>query len=1394
MKKILLFLFISSTVYLVADSYITQFMNETFENLDNWTVGGEENGSSWELQNHDSAGGIAPQLQIDWDPAVVGLQYITTESINTTGNTKLLLSFNHFLDDYSGNNNSYTIGVQTSSDSLTWHTIWDSLASETIYSETRELETSNDDVGSTTFYLRFFFDGNTYDVDSWAIDNVQLSSISEITGTWSSLNSPYYIDMDITIPIDSTLTIEPDVEVIFTGPHQLSVYGNLLAEGDWGQFITFTAQNTLEGWRGLRFYEQDISGQAASKLNKCTFEYSHATGTDWDQYGGAVYFQNSSDVEIHYSYFRNNVADKHGGAIYARQSDLQLVNCHVENNQAEQGGGISIVNSNFNIINTDIENNLATICGGGISITQLSELNLLYSVLNRNNGTSYGGAISADHSSVNIDRSNIINCNAGTYGGLVGQNTSDLIVQNSIVWNNSDNLLFFDGTKDISYSLWEGGSGESWFTENCIDADPLFEDNANDIFLPRWDSFPIFDETRSPCIDAGNPNSSFDIDNTICDIGRHYFDQGPHVPPGAVSGVWTSAQSPYLIGGNIFIEEDTTLEIEPDVEVIFCGPYGLTVYGNLLAEGNWGELITFTCQDTDYGWAGIHFLDQAFTSQPDSKLNHCRLEHAKSSSTERNEDGSALYLRMIDNLEINYSYFENNSATGDGGAIYCQQFSGTILNCNFRDNYAEKGGALGISNSNINILNTNVEYNEASVAGGALYGINSVINIDYTVINQNVATSYCGAILGTNCEIEIDHTNVINCTSNVYGGMMGQSGSNLTMINSIVWNNSDTSFFFDGNMNIDYSLVEGGTAESWFNDSCIDDDPLFGDNENDNFDLRWDNFPLFDETRSPCIDAGDPFSPFDIDNTYTDLGRNYYDQGNYYPPGNVSGTWTLAESPYYIGGDITVADETTLIIEQGVEVYFGGRFDFSVLGSLIVNGTESSPVIIDSRDPIHGWNGFYVQGSADADSIIIEHSVLKNARSGSKKSNHGGLFWLNNGNHLKIENSTIENCSAEGSGGVFYAYLSDFTIKNCLITQNSSMQNGGCIAIYNSNPTVVNCTFTANSANWNGQAMYSGASSFPEIQNCIFWANSGTDIVAAELFEITYSDIENGTGETWFGEGCIDSNPLFKNELNSDYSITADSPCIDAGNPSILDIDTTISDMGAFYFDQSYPIITSISDVPEDQGHQVQLIWSNSSLNSTYSPYTFYTIWRKDDNLSGKENLYSSMKELLFHWKESSKKSLYWDRSGEVWSFIDQVAALPNHAEYAYVSPTLQDSSTVNCGITDFMIVFHGLTNYYESEIVSGYSIDNIAPDETRAYIAKNRSNYQLCWETVETGTVHGNSYPELNGVWYKVYSGNTPDFLCDESNLIGIVTECTYQIQSDENRQFYKIVVTDTP
>lgn len=154
---------------------------------------------------------------------------------------------------------------------------------------------------------------------------------------------------------------------------------------------------------------------------------------------------------------------------------------------------------------------------------------------------------------------------------------------------------------------------------------------------------------------------------------------------------------------------------------------------------------------------------------------------------------------------------------------------------------------------------------------------------------------------------------------------------------------------------------------------------------------------------------------------------------------------------------------------------------------------------------------------------------------------------------------------------ITYSY--DILVSRCLIHHN----NGTGIRNWGSYVTsVVNCTISGNGAYGIYNSYYN---SNIYVQNSIV-----ADNVMMALFNNTqynpvalceYSDMVGGNGMPWFGNGCMDGDPMFADTLARDYSLLDGSPCIDAGDPaSPQDPDGTTADMGAIYHDQLVNIET----------------------------------------------------------------------------------------------------------------------------------------------------------------------------------------------------------------------------
>jgi predicted outer membrane repeat protein len=164
---------------------------------------------------------------------------------------------------------------------------------------------------------------------------------------------------------------------------------------------------------------------------------------------------------------------------------------------------------------------------------------------------------------------------------------------------------------------------------------------------------------------------------------------------------------------------------------------------------------------------------------------------------------------------------------------------------------------------------------------------------------------------------------------------------------------------------------------------------------------------------------------------------------------------------------------------------------------------------------------------------------------------------------------TISVNSASWGAGV-YCRESSPNFTNCTLSGNLASRIGGGVYFLSSSP-VLNSTTIAFSG---GEAIYFQNSAGSQIHHCDFFGNTGGSF--------TFYNNDSSQGPPQIGEldttnANGDSCDTFRNIFldpefisSDDFHLQASSPCIDAGDPSLpLDPDTTVADIGAFYFDQS---------------------------------------------------------------------------------------------------------------------------------------------------------------------------------------------------------------------------------
>jgi len=130
--------------------------------------------------------------------------------------------------------------------------------------------------------------------------------------------------------------------------------------------------------------------------------------------------------------------------------------------------------------------------------------------------------------------------------------------------------------------------------------------------------------------------------------------------------------------------------------------------------------------------------------------------------------------------------------------------------------------------------------------------------------------------------------------------------------------------------------------------------------------------------------------------------------------------------------------------------------------------------------------------------------------------------------------------------------------------------------------------------------------------------------------------------------------------------------------------------------------LNSVKDVPFDQGGKVELVWSASPLDTNINTLPYYSIWRALPQSTLKKTRIMKTAEGTFAWE---------------W-----LANQPAHRDslYSYIASTPFDSMSGTNGMEYFMVSAQTSDKnvFYNSNIDSGYSVDNLPPVSPRKLTA----------------------------------------------------------------------------
>ncbi|MEC8192538.1 MAG: MopE-related protein [Myxococcota bacterium] len=276
-----------------------------------------------------------------------------------------------------------------------------------------------------------------------------------------------------------------------------------------------------------------------------------------------------------------------------------------------------------------------------------------------------------------------------------------------------------------------------------------------------------------------------------------------------------------------------------------------------------------------------------------------------------------------------------------------------------------------------------------------------------------------------------------------------------------------------------------------------------------------------------------------------------------------------------LGSSLTVSN--TAFEDNSTTLGSGGAIAFDpVTSGSTLTISES---VFESNDAEDDGGAVYAKGG---ETVTIEDARFLRNRA---PSGDGGAIQLDENEEYQLTRNVMHGNAAAGKGGAVYDKDSDGegTAQNCIFTENMAA-TGGAVHLRNTSEQValINNTFAGNDASTAGAHLYLDAATV-DFKNNIAWSGQdgggihATDAASATSSDFYYSDVGNNSGGDYTGSltapsgsGNISIDPMFRSygidgdEDNDNLYLIVGSPCIDSGDPSIVDVDGTRSDMGAY--------------------------------------------------------------------------------------------------------------------------------------------------------------------------------------------------------------------------------------
>ena len=892
-------------------------------------------------------------------------------------------------------------------------------------------------------------------------------------------------------------------------------------------------ENTVT-YRGSAVIMQKTRGSFVN----CTFERNSAKGllNKKTAAGGAIFSHDRSNITVQQSLFKENTATYSGGAIHMQKTRGSFVNCTFEKNSAKSlrnkrtGGGAISSNdtSNITVQESLFKENTATYSGGAIHMqkTRGSFVNCTFE-RNSLNGLpdkiSFGGAIcSFDRSNITVQQS-LFKENTATYsGGAIHMQKTRGSFVNCTFERNS--------VKSLPNKKTAGGAICSFDRSNITVQQSLFKENT----ATYIGGAIHMQKTRGSFVNCTfERNSAKSLPNKKTAGGAISSNDRSNI---TVQQSLFKENTGTYIGGAIHMQktrgsfvnctfERNSLNGLPD-KISFGGAICSFDRSNITVQQSLFKENTAT-----YSGGAIHM------QKTRGSFVNCTFErNSVKSLPNKKTAGGAICSFDRSNITVQKSLFKENTATYSGGAIHMQKTRGSFVNCTFERNSAKSlpnkktaGGAISSNDrSNITVQQSLFKENTGTYIGGAIHmqktrgsfvkctfernslkGLlgkisfggaiasddRSNITVQQSLFKENTATYRGGAIhmqktrgSFVNCTFERNSAKSLPNKKTAGGAIASDDRSNITVQQSLFKENTAT---ISGGA-IHMQKTRGSFVNCTFERNSAKSLPskktaggAISSNDRSNITVQQS---LFKENTATYIGGA-----IDMQKTRGSFVNCNFERNS------AKGLPNKKTA----GGAISSCDRSNITVQQSLfkentATYSGGAIYMQKTRGSFVTCTFEKNSLNGLPDKISFGGGIF---SCDRSNITVQQSLFKE----NTATYMGGAIDMQK-TRGSFVNCTFERNSAKSlpnkktaGGAIFSGDRSNITVQQSLFKENTATDNGGAIHMQKTRGSFVNCNFERNSAKslpnkkTAGGAISSCDRSNITVQQSLFKENTATD-------------------------------------------------------------------------------------------------------------------------------------------------------------------------------------------------------------------------------------------------------------------------------------------------------------